>query len=137
MHNWIQLSAPLAAALYISACGIAAGRVTSNHLATAQGTTDQSYGEAVFRLQNTQMDRLIGAESETSDADGGRGAAMVALEDRVVQSCHALNHAAAVRSIGGQLSMTDKMQVLASLADCKSSALAAKLFLETDRPLSP
>lgn len=91
-----------------------------------------SHGEAVFRLQNEQMDRLIAAELLLGDESAGRSAAIFAAEDRLVANCHALNAAAGTLAAGGHVGIEAKVRVLRSLSHCESAARAAKATLEQD-----
>lgn len=96
-----------------------------------QGTL-WSRGEAVFRLQNEQMDRLIAAEQLLGDDRHGRSAALFAAEDHIVANCQALNAAAGILAAGGSVGIDAKVRVLRSLPRCESAALAAKAMLEQD-----
>ena len=91
-----------------------------------------SHGEAVFRLQNEQMDKLIVAESMLEDASLARSAVLFAAEDRLVTNCRALNAVAAVVAAGGSVGIGARVRALLSLSRCESSARATKSILEQD-----
>lgn len=120
----------LVLAAYLSGCGEGLSP-RGNGDARAQASM-RSHGEAVFRLQNEQMDRLIAAELLLGDDSQARSAVLFAAEDRIVTSCHALNEAAGVVAGGGAVSIAAKARVLLSLSNCESSARAAKAVLEQD-----
>lgn len=95
----------------------------------------RTYAEAVFRLQNSVLDALIGAV----DIDPGRSAAednaLFTAEERIVADCRDLNEAASLSAEGREPGLQLKLRVLESLASCEDAALAAKAVLATGGPV--
>ena len=95
----------------------------------------RTYGETVFRLQNAVMDELIGAEDFDADPFIVGAAALLAAEERIVDSCRDLNEAASILAEGRELGLPLKLRVFNSIARCEASTLAVKALFETNTAL--
>lgn len=94
-----------------------------------------SHGEAVFRLQNLVMDNLITAQMSDPSLLAAERARLANLETGLIDACSSLNDAATT-SAGGQVpGMVLQLRVLVSMDHCERSAVAAKAFMATGRPL--
>ncbi len=94
-----------------------------------------SHGETVFRLQNLVMDNLITAQMSDPSPLAAERTQLASLETGLTDACQSLNEAA-LNSIGGHRpGMVLQLRAWVSLNECERSAVAAKDFMASARPL--
>ena len=114
----------LATVATVMVMSLGGGRVTRAHAEFG------ARGEQVFRLQNAVLDELIGATADETGLWRREEPALVAAEDRIVESCRDLNEAASVSAGGGKPGLLLQMRVMDSMSRCETSAVAVKALLE-------
>ncbi len=118
----------------LGACHADLSRPGARTDTTAGPASEQSRGEAVFRLQNAVMDQLIAAQVLDYGADDTAGRELAAYEEQLVDQCARLNEAANLSATGNTPSVMLKLRVMMSLPGCEQSALAASSLLARPRP---
>lgn len=88
-------------------------------------------GEAVFRLQNDMLDKLITASAAAPDGQTPDAGVLEAAEDELVDSCRSMNEAASMRAAGREPGVALKLEVLDSLSRCESAARKVETLVES------
>ena len=128
---FLRLASLTALVLPMAAC--TPETIANQRAAPTVGTDNElrAHGETVFRLQNTVLDQVISAAQIDAGPASLDSAELLAAEERIVKSCHALNEAARVSAEGHEPDMSLKLRVLESMARCEASALAVRAQLKT------